>query len=307
MNVGQAFGELQLRITELEECGVLGADLGLQDELDRAKRDALAFGLQLTAAKKEIETLQATVHALRMTAKAVREQPAAPVRKGAVSSVEVALREEITAQESRLRAALEQAADYKRHIERMEVEVCSLKERNRNQADMLASLRDVEGKLVEAQARIDELESRPPEIVAKPPPPSECPTCAPIIRSITQAVQASNDPKAAPMAKPSEMLPAVPRPSVGRSTLTGIRRRVLDALIAAPAPVDAKAIADATGLTCAQAHNAARALMDDRVVVRLAPRPQDRRPGRRGMPGSRYWPADRRLPEGEHIEGESAC
>ena len=313
MNVGQAFGELQLRIHDLEERRTR-ADRVDQGELDEAKADLLAFGLKLAAQAKEIESLHETVHKLRMAAK-----QSGPVRKAVTSSAEVALREENVALETQLRAmtahgqaqqmriarleaatkalpsidsgelakAQEQAADYKRHIERLEAEargyamqIAELR-RQRDEAAALASKR---------QQEVDELLKQPAKVVEAP---SECQTCAPIIRAIAQAVQASNEPampmpaniEPVPCDKPSERLP--------QSKPMSIKQRILAALREADVPATAEQIGEHISLPAQTVQNNLYHLTKSREVRRLIPSATQ---GNWDMRGCRYWLTVRPIP-----------
>lgn len=295
-----------------------------QGELEQAKDEALAYGLQLTAAKREIESLNATIHALRMSAKTARETPTT-ARKAVVSSAEVALREENVALESQLRAAhvqsdeykrriarleaatkaipsldsgelgrvKEQAAEYKRHIERMEADArgdgmqISELRRKLDQAVMLA------GKL---QQEIDELLKQPAKVVEVASQSAECQTCAPIIRAIAQAVTASNEPQAVPMPlpceRPSEMLPSIPKFITSRPA--PIRHRILDALKAAAEPLTAAQLGKLIDLPAQTVQSNLYHVIKSREVNRSAPSLGQ---GDADQRGYRYWLASRPWPQ----------
>jgi hypothetical protein len=313
MNLGQALGELQLEITTLQERRTRGERVD-QGELDEAKADLLAFGLKLAAKEKEIESLHETVHKLRMAAK----HPA-PARKAVTSSAEVALREENVALESQLRAAhvqsdelkrriarleaaskaaigsdelakaQEQAADYKRHIERLEAEARGT---GMQIAEIRRKLDEATALAGKRQQEIDELLKQPAKVVEVP---SECPTCAPIIRAIAQAVQASNEPQAMPMPvniepvpcdKPSELLPD-PKPM-------SIRQKILAALHAAHEPLTPAQIGEHIALPAQTVQNNLYHLTKSREVTRLI---ESGKGGDWDMRGRRYWLASRPLPQ----------
>ena len=318
----------QLRLQAEERSITSGMELVDRAEFERVQRDAIRFGTQLSVAKAEIEALNETVHKLRVAARTAGEQPA-PVRKAVTSSTEVALREEVTALESQLRAAhvqgaelkgriarleaaskaaigadelaqaKEQAADYKRHIERLEAEA-------RGYAMQIAELqRGISNKdaYIGALTReIDHLKAQPAKVVEVAAQPSECPTCAPIIRAIAQAVQASNEPKAMPATrvavKPSEMLPHVPRfldKPAGKRTrsVRGYTAGIVNTLGATDRPLNVAEIGERIGLSSRRVATNVWHLVRDEIVVKLGT-------AGRGANnhGYRYWLKDRPLPQG---------
>lgn len=318
LGVAQTIGQLRLQVEERET----RSDRVKRSELDAANADLLAFGLKLAAKDKEIESLNATIHALRMSAKTAREPPAP--RKPVTSSAEVALREENVALESQLRAAhvqsdeykrriarleaatkaipsldggelgrvKEQAAEYKRHIERMEadargdgMQIAELR-RKLDQAVMLAGKR---------QQEIDELLKQPAKVV-EVASQSECQTCAPIIRAIAQAVTASNEPQAVPMPlpceRPSEMLPSIPKFITSRPA--PIRHRILDALKAAAEPLTAAQLGKLIDLPAQTVQSNLYHVIKSREVNRSAPSLGQ---GDADQRGYRYWLASRPWPQ----------
>jgi len=317
VNVGQAIGMLQLRVTELEEGGAIGADLSLQDELDRAQRDAIRFGTQLSVAKAEIEALNETVHQLRMAAKTAREQPA-PVRKAATSSAEVALREENMALEARLRAAIErdgeqklriarldalvrahqttqeddgelsqareQAAEYRRHIERLEAEA-------RGYAMQISELRRQRD---EANSLTGALEREVVTLKERPAQPAECPTCTPIIRAIADAIRPQIGPVPV-VHRLSDMLPSehagqVINNQTSPNAVRGIADGIRAVLARATQPMLVREIAAATGIEAKRISTNIPHLVDKGDLIRV------------GTPvhglGHRYWVKARPLPDG---------
>jgi len=287
VNVGQALGELQLRIHDLEERRTR-ADKVDQGELDDAKADLLAFGLKLSAQAKEIESLHETVHKLRMAAK-----QSGPVRKAVTSSAEVELREENVALESQLRSmaahgqaqqmriarleaaskaaidstelaqAQEQAADYKRHIERLEAEA----------RGYAMQITDLKRQRDEIQAKYDEgLRASVRESRATPVQ-SECQVC----RSIKLMV-----------------LGVEPVPRTADSYRIGsIRDRILTALRAATAPMTAVEIGEASGINAGTVQTNIYHVVKNRTVLRLG----EAGGNGRQHEGYRYWLSARPLPQ----------
>lgn len=266
MNVGQALGELQLEITSIKERKKIAsmpeseAIAELRARLDGAEADAIKFGVQLSEAKRRAHLAeQKLAGTYDRLAKYERRDAKTEAGQGdivATVKAEYALK---------LSQAQEQAADYKRHIERMEadargdgMQIAELR-RKLDQATMLAGKR---------QQEIDELLKQPAKVVEVP---SECPTCAPIIRAIAQAVQASNEPQAMPfpglqlgervpgMSAPSvvhrlsDSLPVDPEPEhhpnhMSPQAARGIANGIRAALAAAKAPMPVREIAQVIGI-----------------------------------------------------------
>lgn len=321
MNVGQALGILQLRVLEIEERGGSKGDADLRAELAEARDEALRFGLQLTAAKREIESLHETVHALRMSAKAMREQPERPVRKAAVaSSAEVALREENGALVARLRVTTADLDQAKRRIARLEAssqavmdasgelsqaqeQIRRLESGARGYAMQIADLRRQRDEATalagKRQQEIEDLLKQPAKVVEVAAQPAECPTCAPIIRAIAQAVcaQASNEPLSEPAPEPpkpsASLPPCKPRTrnqwTAEHGAVIGIAARIRAVLSEAGAPMTTAEIAAIAGVPGKKVATNIPHLCRKGEVCRI------------GEPvygiGHRYWLKSRALPQ----------
>ena len=323
MNVGQAFGELQLRIHDLEERRTR-ADRVDQGELDEAKADLLAFGLKLAAQAKEIESLHETVHKLRMAAK-----QSGPVRKAVTSSAEVALREENVALETQLRAmtahgqaqqmriarleaatkalpsidsgelakAQEQAAEYKRHIERLEAEargyamqITDLKrQRDELQAKygegLRASVRESRATPVQTECQV----CRSIKLMVlgvEPVRPRMPSTSAPsVIHRLDDSRPVATEPEPEPEHHPNHMSPQAAR---------GIANGIRAALATAKAPMLVREIARVIGIDSKRVATNIPPLVSKGDVTRMVVPSQGA--------GWCYWLKSRPLPQQEGVK-----
>lgn len=279
----------------------------LRAQLDEARNSETKALLLLSEAKKRAHIAEEKLTgAFNRLAKYERGEARTAAGQGEV----------IAAYKADLSKAQEQAAEYKRHVERLEREVDSLKARNAEQAHMLAGARELEAKLrgkdqqlAELQRKLDAALERPAERVEVPVPvASECPTCAPIIRAIAQAVQASNEPQAEPESiseqKPSDALPPV-RPRTHNQftavsgTAIGIADRIREALALADEPMTARDIGDVADVPRGKVTTNIPHLVRRGEVRRI------------GLPefgvGHRYWLVSRPLPLGFNEEETTSC
>lgn len=309
MNLGQALGELQLEIATLKERKGIRAEPApaqsdgitdvlndqvrrLRAELETSQTSEIAALAKIGVYKREAKERDELIAELRNVADQLRTQSQLRQARFAEASKRIARLEAATKaipslDSGELGRVKEQAAEYKRHIERMEADArgdgmqISELRRKLDQAVMLA------GKL---QQEIDELLKQPAKVVEVASQSAECQTCAPIIRAIAQAVTASNEPQAVPMPmpvpceRPSEMLPSRP---------TSIKQKILKALRDAEVPATAAQIGEHIGIPGQIVQQNIYHSVKTREVMRLEPAAKQ---GELDQRSFRYWLASRPMP-----------